>query len=278
MTTEAHLSPRPQTPAAISTFSRWLNAATCVMRLQLRMSLRRLEDVLPLFAVPLGTVVSMAVVCHLNRPNLMALPLTAGILMSVGQMAFFVGAEAVEGDRMDGRFDAFIGVPMPYSVQLFLRVWILSLVGLLGAAETWMIARFAFATSVPIAHPVLLTATIFTTSIAAAGTGVLLSAFFSMGKTARTFQNAVSAPLYLLGGVFVPTSFLPAGLQVMSKSIFLFWAAKLVRASLGYGQIGNWWISLAAICALGVAAFLAGHVVTVRMSQRLAVTGEANLT
>jgi len=247
------------------------------MHLQWLLGARRLEDLLPLFVIPLGTVVSMAAVSHFGRPDLMPLPVTAGILMTIGQMAFFVGGEAVEGDRREARFEGFVGASMPYSVHLFLRVLALSVLGTLGAAETWFIAYWGFDVALSITRPGLFAACLLLTALSAAGTGVLISALFSMGRTARTFQNAMSGPLYLLGGVFVPVALLPSEIQSLSKGIFLYWAADLLRGCLGYEQKESWGLSLFMIAALGALAFLLGHLVLKRMIHRLAVTGEANL-
>ena len=88
---------------------------------------------------------------------------------------------------------------------------------------------------------------------------------YCFGKTTRTYQNAIAGPLYLLGGVLVPVSFLPEFIQPVSRLIF--WSADLLRDTLQPGPIEDVAQRLGAIAALGsvggaIGAALFGRLLT----------------
>ncbi len=127
-------------------------------------------------------------------------------------------------------------------------------------------------------HPLLFVSTLLASSLAAAGTAVLTAALFSLGKQVRTFQNAINGPLYLLGGVLVPTTFLPAWLQPFSKVVFFYWSAKLLRASFAPEPPDGVARALLAVLALAVITWLIGGLVLRRMLDHLRRDGTLGLT
>jgi ABC-2 type transport system permease protein len=115
------------------------------------------------------------------------------------------------------------------------------------------------------------------TAFAATGTALLTSALFSLGRSTRTFQNAINGPLYLLGGVLVPATLLPFWIQPISLLVFFYWAANLMRASLQIQPADNIILSLAMIFILGSFAGAIGAVVLRIMLSRLRLEGRLGL-
>ena len=61
-----------------------------------------------------------------------------------------------------------------------------------------------FHVNIAIYHPWILAVTVVLTVVAAASTALITATLCCFGRTTRTVQNAIGAPLSLLGGVLVP--------------------------------------------------------------------------
>ncbi len=93
----------------------------------------------------------------------------------------------------------------------------------------------------------------------------------------RTVQNAVNGPFYLLGGVLVPTRFLPVWLQPISPFIFFYWSANLVRDSLSSAPVTDLAARFSWLLGLGLLTGLVGVFVMQRMLTQLRRSGRMGL-
>jgi ABC-2 type transport system permease protein len=250
----------------------------CSARVQVRLTRRNIEDFRPLFGMPLVALVALAILVHSGRADLAPRGLVAASLMTIGQMALFVASEIVFLERNGQTLELVVASPAPYVAVLSARIVVLAALGLFGVAESWLIARCVFRLELTVYHPLLLVSTLLASSLAAAGTAVLTAALFSLGKQVRTFQNAVNGPLYLLGGVLVPTTFLPTWLQPASKFVFFYWSANLLRACFAPEPPQGSLRALLAIVALAVVTWLIGGIVLRRMLDHLRRDGALGLT
>lgn len=145
-----------------------------------------------------------------------------------------------------------MAAPSPYFKPLIARILVLTTMGIAGYAESWLIARLVFGIHVTVYHPLLFVATGALTVVAGAATALITTAIFCLTRTTRTYQNAISGPLYLLSGVLVPIQFLPEVLRPLSHCIYLFWSADLLRDSMQPGMPEAVPARLAAILILGI--------------------------
>jgi ABC-2 type transport system permease protein len=246
-------------------------------RAQVQITRHNIENLLPVLTVPLSTLVAVAILVHSGRQDLAGWALVASLVMTIGQMGFLVASEIVANERHEQTLELIVASPAPYLIILVTRVVILTSIGLVGFAEAWLIARAVFHISVVIYHPALMLATVLLTTFAAAGTIVIATSLFCFGRTTRTFQNAVSGPLYLLGGVLVPVTFLPHWIQPVSRIIFFYWAADLLRDSLQLASPHNVFARLAAIFILGIVGGGLGALLLGRMFDHLKREGTLGL-
>jgi ABC-2 type transport system permease protein len=244
---------------------------------QARLFFRNSQEWTRVLMMPLQALVAMAILVHAGRPDLAGYALTAALLFTIGDMGFFVGSEIVGGDRSQQVLELLTAAPTPYFVVLITRTLFVASVGLIGFAESWLIARFVFGVQVVVHHPSLLVGALLATVFAAGATAVLTAALFSLARSTRTLQNAVNGPFYLLGGVLVPAAFLPVWLKVLSPFVFFFWAASLVRDSFTAAEPGDTAFRLAMLAALGVAGALVGGLVLRRMLNHLRHNGRLGL-
>jgi ABC-2 type transport system permease protein len=244
---------------------------------QVRSTRNYIEDLLPVLSQPLFTVVSIPIFLHAGRRDLVGYGLVAAVLMTIGQMAFFVASEVMHRERQDQTLELLVASPANYAINLGTRVLTLTSIGLVGFLESWLLAWLVFGIHIIIYHPVLLGITLLATTFAAAGSAVLTAALFSLMRNVRTIQHAFNGPLYLLGGVLVPVTFLPPLLQHLSPFVFFYWSANLLRAGLRPEAPADVGVSLAAILGLGGLAALAGIFAMRRLLYRLRGNGTLGL-
>jgi hypothetical protein len=194
---------------------------------------------------------------YIANPDLAARFRLGAALNPQDVSTFFDGGEIVAVDRAQQLLELIVGAPASYAVILAARVAVLALLGLVGFFEGWFIAGAVFHVRVTIAHPGVLLATLLATVLAATGAALLFTALLGLARTTRTFQHAVNGPFYLLGGVLVPVSYLPAWLHPLAPLTFFYWAANLVRAALRPQPVDHLALRLAAIVGLGLLTGLA---------------------
>ena len=258
--------------------ARFVSRLSLIARMQLRLSRRNIEDLLPVIVMPLLTFGSMAIFLDAGRVDLVGHALTASTLLTVGQMGFFVGSDLVSLDRRDQLLELMVAIPTAYGVVLATRIFVITTLGLLGVVEGWLIVRFAFGVHVGVPHPGVLLATLLASVVAASGMATLFSALFGLARTTRTFQHAVNGPFYLLGGVLVPIAYLPHWLQLLSPLTFFYWSAGLLRDCFHPEPIPSVGARLAVILVLGVLFGGAGVAVVDRMLHRLRREGVLGLS
>jgi ABC-2 type transport system permease protein len=248
-----------------------LLVATC--RAQAQLTRQNVEDLRPLFTMPLVAFVSVAVLLQSGRAHLAPYGVVAAVLMTIGQMGNFVASEVVYYDRQEQLLELMVASPGSYFFVLLARVVTLTLLGLFGALESWVLVRVCFGIALPVHHPWAAAGTLIATALAAAGTALLTSALFAMGGHIRTMQNAINGPLYLLAGVLVPASYLPPWIQHASPFVFLYWSANMLRASLSPAAISAPLFGVMMILTLGVVTGALGYIVLERMLTHLRRTG-----
>ncbi|HXJ43320.1 MAG TPA: ABC transporter permease [Bryobacteraceae bacterium] len=190
-------------------------------------------DLFNLIIVPFFALTFLAIMLESGRRSLLGYALLAPVLITLWQMALTVAGELINRDKYLGILEAVVATPAPFALVMVGRVTVVTAFGLVGFAESWLVAFAVFHIAIPIRYPEVLVATLLAAAFAAAGTALLFSAVFALKESARVYQNSITFPFYLLGGILVPVAYLPAWVQPISRGVFLSWAADLLRDSLG---------------------------------------------
>jgi ABC-2 type transport system permease protein len=254
-----------------------MHALVAAARAQLEMTTRDIEDLFPMLTIPFFTVIFMGIIQQAGRPDLLVYAVAAPALVSLWAMSLFVSGELVGRDRWAGILEPLVATPTAFPLVVLARVAPVSAIGVLGFAESWLVAWIVFGVRVPVHHPLVFAATLLATTFAAVCTALVMSSVFTLARSARVFQNSLSYPFYLLGGVLVPASFLPGVLQPVSKLIFLSWAADLLRDSLRASPVMAAAPRLGALVLLGGAGLTLGWFLLSRMVDHLRREGTLGL-
>ena len=227
-------------------------------RLQLREMFADAEYLMPLVTVPMFAVIFLAIVRHAGRDDLTAYALMAPVLIALWALSIYCSGEIVEGDKWYGVLEAAVAAPANLAVVVLGRICAVTAVALAAFAEVWLVGRLGFGLDVEVHHPGTLLATLGVTAFAMSGTAVIMAALFVLARNVRTFQNSLTYPAYVLGGVLVPVTFLPDWVEPLSKAVFLSWSADLLRASFAAAPVENVGGRLAAVALLGAGGFVLG--------------------
>lgn len=243
------------------------------LRFQLTTMRGSIADFQPLITVPFFTVIFLSITEYAGRPDLAPYAVLAPTLIALWGMALLVAGELIDSERWAGTLEALIATPASFALVITGRIAAVTLVSLLAFAETWVVAGVVFGIAVAIPHPALLLVTVAVTAVAMAGTASMMSAVFVLARSARIFQNSLSYPFYVLGGVLVPVALLPGWLQPLTRVVFLSWSADLLRDSLSAAPISEPALRLATVLGLGAAGLGAGIFLLRRVLVRVRALG-----
>lgn len=243
------------------------------IRLQFRIVTSDRSYLNEIVANPFFAVMFLGVVRAANRSDLTAFALVAPVLITMWGMALDISGDVVDYDRGAGILEQVVASPTDLAIVIFGRVLTVSTLSLVAVGETWLVARVGFGVEVRVEHPVLLVATLVATCIAVTGTALIMAGAFVLARSARTYQNTLNYPIYLLAGVLVPISFLPEWIRPLSRGLFLSWSADLLRGALQPGPVEGVAAGLAMILVLGGLGFAAGSMLLDRVLRRVRIIG-----
>ena len=247
------------------------------IRLQFQIFRSDPDYFMPLAVTPLLTIVFLEVVRHADRSDLTPYAVMAPVLIALWQLALMNSGEVVEGDRGQGTLELGVAAPTPYATVVLGRVLAVASIALLAFLEVWIVAWAVFGVTVDVNHPAGFVIAMVATAFATAGTATIMASLFVVTRSPRTFQNSLSYPFYVLGGVLVPASFLPDWLEPLSSVIFLSWSADLLRATLATGPIEDFALRVSVVLVLGAAGYAIGFALLARMLRRARRAGSLAL-
>ena len=259
-------------PAVATSARRW-HAVAGAVRLQFQIVRADRGYLNEIVANPFFAIIFLGVIRAARRDDLTAFALVAPVLITLWGMALEISGEVVAADRWNGVLEEVVATPTPLPALVLARVLTVSLLGLVGVVETWLVARLLFGIDVTVHHPGVLVAALLATILAMTGTGLIMAAMFVLMRSVRTFQNTLNYPIYLLAGVLAPVSYLPEWLRPFSRVIFLSWSADLLRDSLRPGPVTDFLPRLAMVLFLGAVGAALGRWVCGVVLQRVRVTG-----
>lgn len=250
---------------------------TAAAHLQFRQIFSDRDYTIELVRAPLLAVVFLALVRESGRTDLFANALLAPVLMALFGMALSISGEIVDADRWLGLLEPTIATPAPFPRLVLHRIVATTLISLIIAVEVVVVSVVGFRIVPVIHHPWVFAAAALVTVAAMAGWSLLMSALFVATRTARTFQNTLSYPFMLLGGVFVPVSQLPEWMRPVARLVFLSWSSDLLRDAMAAAPVTAVAGRLGMVVLLGAAGLGLGNLLLRRILRRVRATGTLGL-
>jgi ABC-2 type transport system permease protein len=242
-------------------------------RFELAVLRRSPGDLMVLVNTPLLTVIFLAITRSADRPDLAGYAVLAPAVMGLWGMAVLVSGEVVDTERWSGTLELLLATPASLPLVIVGRIAAVTAISLLTLVEAGLVAWLGFGVVVVVHHPVVFITALLATAVATAAWAAAMAAIFVAGRSARTFQNAISYPFYVLGGALVPVDLLPGWLQPVARLVYLSWASDLLRDAVEPGPVAAVPARLAAVLGLGLAGGVLGALLLGRVVDRVRRTG-----
>lgn len=196
-------------------------------------SFRRGFDELGTFiTTPLFAVIFGGIVVSRDRPDLLPAATMGAVLVGMWTLCMNTGGNIIESERWNGTFEVLESSPARLRDVVLGRVTTITAMTLLTVPEVWLVTVVVFHEPVTVPHVGLFLTALLLTVVGLHATTVLLAGMFVLARNARIFQNFMAYPVYLLGGLVIPVSELPAVVQPLARVVFLSWGSDLLRAAL----------------------------------------------
>lgn len=210
-----------------------------VGRYQWCMSVRSIEQLAPVLLIPISILVGAAVFDFAGRPDLQHYSLVGVSIMVIAQTGFMAASEVAVSDRSSGALEALLTTPTAYALILAIRVLVITGIGTLGSALSYLLLILVFGDVVQLYHPLVAVVAIAGIVFGTACIALLLAGILLRSRSVRAVQSAMAGPLFLLAGVLVPIGLLHPLLQWPSKVLYLSWGADLLRVSFQREPVSN---------------------------------------
>lgn len=237
-------------------------------RLQLAITRRTPAQFLVLVTAPLFSAIFLSLAIQGGDPAMVVNAVVGPGLIGLWSISLDVAGSMLSEDRYTGRLELIIGSPGSLNLSALGRIMAVTVVGGLAFLESWLVA-LAFGVEVPVRNPGIVALALVATILATAGTATMLAALFMLSRTVDVYKNAMSYPIYILGGVVVPSALLPGFLGPLSKVVYLSWGADLLRDAMSDAQVADVVGRLSAIVGLGALALVASTILTRTVRERL---------
>jgi ABC-2 type transport system permease protein len=200
-----------------------------IARLEILLTVRRLDQIAPALMAAFSSTIAATILSYSNRQDLLQYALVGMGTMSIVQTGFMSASEVLAEDRRTGILESLLAVGLPYSAVLLTRILAITVCGLIGVALTYLMLLALFGAKFSLFHPAYAFATLALLTFGTGSSALLLAAMICYSKSARSVQNSLGGPIFLLGGLLVPIELLPAALATVSKLLFVTWGAGLLR-------------------------------------------------
>jgi ABC-2 type transport system permease protein len=204
--------------------------------------------------------------------TLVAFAVVAPALSTAWSAALGIAGETVDGERAQGTLEPLIIAPQSaFLLSVTGRILATSVFSLIGLAESILVGRLIFDAPIVVHQPVALVVLLLLTVLSVAAAGVIMASTFVLGRSVRLFQNLLSTPFLLLGGVAFPVSVLPDWLQPLSRLISLSWGAEGLRQALSTQPVS--WLPYVMLILLTIVYGIIGYYLLARVERSIRTTG-----
>ncbi|WP_369148942.1 ABC transporter permease [Streptomyces sp. R44] len=172
---------------------------------------------------------------HRQMPEI-ALALTAG-LMGMWSTTLLGSGGAINRLRQLQVLEPLIATPRTSFLFILPFALATASLGVYSIAATVVWSALLFGAPLTLAHPVLFLVAVPVTVLALGMLGLLLASGFILYPTAQSLANLLEYPVWILSGLFVPVTLLPAVPRAVSALLAPTWGVKaVVGAAVGDGD------------------------------------------
>jgi ABC-2 type transport system permease protein len=173
--------------------------------------------------------------------TLLYVALGAG-LMGVWSTVLFASGGVLQHMRWQGTLELSIASPPPFVQVLAPMTLANAAVGMYAVLATLIWGRVFFGVPLSIEHPLLFLLALLATVLSLGMLGLVLASSFIRYRHANALSNLLEYPVWLVSGLLIPLTIMPAWAQPISWTLAPTWGVRAVRqAAIG----GNAWPEIA---------------------------------
>lgn len=160
--------------------------------------------------------------------TLLYVALGAG-LMGVWSTVLFASGGVLQHQRWQGTLELSISAPPPFVQVLAPMTLANAAVGMYAVLTTLLWGKIFFGVPLAIEHPLLFILALLGTVLSLGMLGLVLASSFIRYRHANALSNLLEYPVWLVSGLLIPLSILPAWAQPISWILAPTWGVKAVR-------------------------------------------------
>lgn len=205
-----------------------------------------------------------------SQPHALLQAAVGAGLMGVWSSVLAGSGGAIQTERLRGTLELFVLSPRRRWVVFLPVTLATAIIGCYSILGTLLWSYLLFGVRLTFLHPLAFLIATVATLFSLGALGILLAATFILMPNANALANTLEYPVWLLSGMLVGISGLPAWCRVIADVLPSTWGATAMRAATSGGAV--WWPL--AMCVLTAAASLVlGGYAMVRMEYRARVSG-----
>lgn len=247
-------------------------------RLEWRMLVRQPSSMFAVWLVPLQTMGYLAIFRFNGRTDLDVYAVIAPAVIALWALALMLSGEVIASERDNQSLEAIAAAPARLELVVIGRVAVITVASWLALPLSALTGWLFFGVPPLPAAPAVFAITYVAMSLATVATALLFAVFFVNSRSPRIFQNSLSYPFYVLGGVLVPVALYPEWVQSLSRAVYLSWSADLLRDAAAGRGLEAWPWRIAVILALGLVTYLAARALLAATLRNARREGKLGLT
>ncbi len=200
------------------------------------------------------------------RPGTLLYVALGSGMMGIWSSTLFGSGGAIQWQRWQGTLEYCIAVPPPFILVLVPLTLATSTIGLYSLTATLLWGWLFFDVPFDLAHPLQFAIAVPATVMGLGLLGLVLASTFVLYRNANALSNLLEFPIWLVTGLLVSLSLLPAWVGPISWLLAPTWGINALRES-GIG--GSAWPEIGMCLLLGLVYLVIGHF-ALRHFERLA--------
>ncbi|MFC7545425.1 ABC transporter permease [Plantactinospora sp. GCM10030261] len=187
-------------------------------------------------------------------------------LMGVWSSVLFGSGGAIQNQRWQGTLEMIMLAPRPPALVILPITLATAVTGTYAMIATLAWGRLLYGIRLDFVDPVAFAVAVPVCVLALGMFGLLLAAAFVLLRNANALANTLEYPVWLVSGMLVPISVLPAWTNPLAAALPTTWGAQAVReAAVGGGPV---WPSLGVCLAVSAGYLGLGAILMTRMERR----------
>lgn len=217
---------------------------------------RQPSTLFAVWLVPLQTLGYLAIFRFGGRDDLDLYAVIAPAVIALWALALMLSGEVIANERDNQSLEAIAAAPARLELVMAGRVALITVASWLALPLSMLTGWACFGVPPTLAEPGVFALTYLAMSLATVATALLFAVFFVNSRSPRIFQNSLSYPFYVLGGVLVPVALYPEWVQALSRGVYLSWSADLLRGAATGTGLEGWPWRIGVVLALAVVTYV----------------------